>query len=145
MAPPISRCDIVRGGETESYGSFFGQDHSVEDLLQLDSLGESAGLYVKGKGKATNPSAQRTGPVPSITLEDILWSFQHDLIDIIRLKFLIEYEPAFSFLKVLVAVSEIYREPTAGGATISFSIVEKMFDPPIFSKSLGKDDRITAP
>ncbi|KAK7960783.1 hypothetical protein PG988_011997 [Apiospora saccharicola] len=137
--------DVVtfKGNDMDSYGRFFGNEAMV-NFLQLDSLIEPAGVYVKGEGNAINPEEENIGPAPGVTLDDILWRLEHGLIDSSRLEMLIEGEPAFSFLKVLAAVREIYGEPAAEGSTISGSIVERMFDPPIFSKKLGKDDWTTA-
>lgn len=135
----------VNNNPEDKYGFFFGQE-SDSKSLQYYAFGEQAAVYAKGKGRA---SAQSTplgaGSAPTVTLDDILWCFEYDLIDPLRLKMMVEGEPAFAFLKVLVAVRKLYREPAAGGGMISCSIVENTFDPPIFSKKLSKDDWFHAP
>ncbi|KAK6065027.1 hypothetical protein SCUP515_11426 [Seiridium cupressi] len=76
----------------------------------------------------------------SLTLEDILWCLSFNMVDLGRLDTAIGQQAVFPFLEVLAAVSKMYSEPAAGGATISCSIVERPFDPPIFSKRLEAAD-----
>ncbi|KAK8015783.1 serine threonine kinase [Apiospora marii] len=131
----------LEGESRDTFGPFFGQ-HSGSESLRRNSLAKHEHAVVYSK----HESLPNTTPEPPvITMDDILWCFEHELIDPTRLTMLLEKEPAFAFLKVLAAVGEIYREPTAGGATISGSIVENVFDPPIFSKKLEKDDWADAP
>ncbi|KAK8104825.1 uncharacterized protein PG998_011858 [Apiospora kogelbergensis] len=71
---------------------------------------------------------------PTVTLDDVLWCFEHDIIDRSRLRTVLEEDHAYGLFRILGVVGKIYREPAAGGATISGSIVEKEFKPPIFRK-----------
>jgi hypothetical protein len=128
---------VTRESEKDEYSFLFGQRCGTEFPAQL-SFDEHAGVYVKRKDKTKNhvDSFNDISP-PTVSLDDVLWCFDHDLINRDRLKKLLEQEPSFSFLKVLAAIREIYREPAAGGATVSCSIVENTFDPPIFFKRLS--------
>lgn len=127
--------DVVTfmGDKEDSFACFSSQKGEI-GFLQFESLNEHAMLYVKGKKATSDIQAL------NITIDDILWCFEHDLVDSVRLKMLVAQDSGMSFMKVLAVIGEIYREPTAGGATISCSIVDETFDPPIFSKVLGKDD-----
>jgi hypothetical protein len=99
-------------------------------------LGEHAMVYTKVEGRAR---ARMMENKPSVTLEDLLWCFEHDLIDSARLQEVLTRQREFALLRVLAAVGEIYREPTSGGATISCSIINQPFNPPIFPKAVEKD------
>ncbi|KAK7990723.1 hypothetical protein PG990_015003 [Apiospora arundinis] len=129
---------ILEGQRRDTYRFLFGQ-RTGDFSLQSDSLPDQeharAAIYLSHRN-----TLGEAPDLPAITLDDVLWSFEHDLVDPTRLKTLLESEPAFAFLRVLAAVNEVYREPAAGGATISGSIIDKTFDPPVFSKTLGEDD-----
>ncbi|KAK8108843.1 hypothetical protein PG984_014644 [Apiospora sp. TS-2023a] len=121
--------NMVTNNEAEGgnvyYYSNFGQDKET-GLSPIESSEEfdCAALYVR--------YSNTVPPQPDVTLNDILWCFKHDLIDPARLDVLLTETHTFNFLKGLGAISQMYHEPAAGGATISGSIVEKTFDPPNF-------------
>ncbi|ETS85041.1 hypothetical protein PFICI_03066 [Pestalotiopsis fici W106-1] len=121
----------------ESFGEFFGEEQG--SVKANPASGEYALVYAKGKGESS-ASLSGIGAAPTATLDDLLWCLEHDLVDPDRLKKHLQEEPAFGLLRVLAAVGEIYREPTSGGATISCSIVDNPFNPPILSMGFGVDD-----
>ena len=122
----------------DAYGLLFGQ--IIRD--DAEYFGEHAAVYLKAQRKIR--TSARRSLVPVITLEDVLWCFQSGFIDPDRLKMLLESDAAFSFFKVLWAVSKVYREPSSGGASISAAIVDSTFEPPILPKKLLGQDWVKA-
>ncbi|KAI1637736.1 hypothetical protein F4809DRAFT_302927 [Biscogniauxia mediterranea] len=57
---------------------------------------------------------------------------------------IVKSEPFFGFLIILAAICEIYKEPSAGGATISSAIVDTPFQPPVLRTKLDQVNWATA-
>ncbi|RYP42064.1 hypothetical protein DL767_000576 [Monosporascus sp. MG133] len=121
----------------EAYLLLFGQTIQEDDLY-----GTHAAIYVKENQRP--PSSAGRSLVAAVTLEDILWCFESGFVDPNKLRIFLELDAAFAFFKVLWAVSKVYREPSAGGATITGTIVDGTFSPPILPKDLTKLDWMEA-
>lgn len=124
------------GQSLKRFEPFFGQYCEVFTKSVIPQARfEHVAVYLDRKGLP-----KTTCEPPTITLDDVLWCFEHDLIDRSRLRTVLEEDHAYDLLRILGVVGKIYREPAAGGATISGSIVEKEFKPPIFRKpTMGQD------
>ncbi|KAJ2989364.1 hypothetical protein NUW58_g3504 [Xylaria curta] len=118
---------------SEPYDFFFG---ATGDFELLSNIGEDAGVFVRNLKKRK----RREEVTFEVTLEDLLWCFQSNFIDPGRLKMTLETQPAFGFFKVLAGIQMIFKEPAADGATISGTIVDSKFTPPIFSKTMNPED-----
>ncbi|KAI0377660.1 hypothetical protein F5Y04DRAFT_174714 [Hypomontagnella monticulosa] len=103
-------------------GLIFSQ---VEESLPVNH----AAIYVKGEAYEYGTLAN-----DSVTLDDIKWCFELGFIDPDRLKLVVECEQAYGFLKLLIAIHKLYQQPAADGATITCSIIDAEFNPPIFLK-----------
>ncbi|KAI1074684.1 hypothetical protein F5B20DRAFT_595893 [Whalleya microplaca] len=116
-----------------SYDFLFGQTEDCAPDGKLPVC-EHAAIYAKGHVDIMEENYN------VVALEDVLWCFQSGLIDPNRLNTVLAQEPALAFLKVLSTIHTLYQKPAAGGATISCTIVDSEFKPPIFSKKLESHD-----
>ncbi|KAI5917837.1 hypothetical protein F4810DRAFT_716089 [Camillea tinctor] len=128
---PRSRTVSFGTDPKNSYGYLSRQKDGCEHLGHR-LIREHAAIYCKGH---EDPVATvQALPTPKLTFQDVLWCFQSGFIDPDRLREILESEPCFGFLKVLAAVCELYKEPSAGGATTSSAIVDAPFQPILRTK-----------
>ncbi|KAF7527306.1 hypothetical protein G7054_g10531 [Neopestalotiopsis clavispora] len=129
----IKHCD-----DGEEYMFLLGLENGAE-FTEYSSILQHAAVYAKAH---INLDLSQQGP---LNLEDVLWCLEFDMIDLSRLKEAVARQAVFPFLEVLFAVSKMYSEPASGGANISGSIVDRPFDPPVFSRKIQGDDWFHAP